>query len=68
MGVSYKPLLKLLIDRNMKKTDLSNILGLSPTTVAKIAKNERISTENLEKICSYFKCQFSDVIEYVDEK
>ena len=37
MGVSYKKLFKLLIDRNMKKKDLQQAAGISPASVAKLA-------------------------------
>ena len=40
MGVSYKKLFKLLIDRNMKKKDLQEKAGLSPASVTKLAKDE----------------------------
>ena len=40
MGVSYKKLFKLLIDRNMKKKDLQEAAGLSPASITKLAKNE----------------------------
>ncbi|MDR1251112.1 MAG: helix-turn-helix transcriptional regulator [Treponema sp.] len=68
MGITYKPLFHLLVEKGMKKTDLVEKVGISGTTLAKFAKNERVSTEVLEKICAYFQCQFSDIIEYVEDK
>ena len=68
MGVSYKPLFVLLAQKGMKKTDLCEKVGLSPTTLAKFAKNEHISGETWEKICAYFNCQPGDIMEYVSEK
>jgi DNA-binding Xre family transcriptional regulator len=65
MGISYKPLFHLLVEKGMKKTDLVEIVGISGTTLAKFAKNERVSSEILEKLCAYFHCQFSDIIEYL---
>lgn len=38
MQVSYKKLFKLLIDRDMNKTDLRKLASLSPTTLAKLSK------------------------------
>ena len=37
MGVSYKKLFKLLIDRGMKKKDLQEAAALSPAAVTKLA-------------------------------
>lgn len=65
MGVSYKKLFKLLIDRNMKKKDLQQAAGISPASVAKLAKDEYVSLEVLVKICSALKVDFGDIMECV---
>ena len=43
MSVSYNGLWKLLIDKNMKKIDLTKNLGISSSTVAKMTKGEKVS-------------------------
>ncbi|MEI6286233.1 MAG: helix-turn-helix transcriptional regulator [Bacillota bacterium] len=65
---SYKPLLKLMIDKNVNKSHLRSDLGLSPNTIAKIAKNEYISFEVLDKLCAYFDVQPDQIFEYVPEE
>ena len=65
MGFSYKPLLKLMVDRNMTKTDLRAELGFSTATLAKLRKGEPISGKNIEKLCKYFNCQVQDVVEVI---
>lgn len=52
MSVSYKKLWKLLIDRDMKKKDLQRLSGVSPALIAKLGRNENVSTESLVKICT----------------
>ena len=52
VSVSYNKLWKLLIDRNMKKTDLKEASGISFNVMARMGKNEPISFESIEKICS----------------
>lgn len=61
---SYKPLLKLLIDKNMTKTQLREQLGISMATLAKISKNEYISMKVLDDICNLLHCKIGDVIEH----
>ena len=61
---SYKPLLKLLIDKNMTKTQLREQLGISMATLAKISKDEYISMKVLDDICNLLNCKIEDVIEY----
>jgi len=67
MGFSYKPLFRLLVDRNMKKTDLHTEVGLSSATLAKLSKGEPLSGESVEKLCLYFRCQIGELVEYVFE-
>lgn len=66
--ISYKPLFRLLIEKNMTKTELRIALGFSPNTIAKLAKNEYVSLETIDKICSFLNCNIEDVIEHVDNK
>ena len=61
---SYKPLLKLLVDKNMTKTQLREQLGVSMATLAKISKDEYISMKVLDDICSLLNCKIEDVIEH----
>lgn len=64
MSVSYNGLWKLLIDKNMKKVDLINELGISSSTVAKMTKGENVSMNIMEKICDELDCDFGDIIHY----
>lgn len=64
MSVSYNGLWKLLIDKNMKKVDLINNLGISSSTVAKMTKGETVSMSIMEKICDELDCDFGDIIHY----
>ena len=68
MGISYKPLFMLLVQHEMKKTDLCEKIGLATNTLAKFSKNEHVSGETIEKICKFFSCQPSDVYEVVKDK
>ena len=63
MAVSYKKLWKLLIDKDIKKKDLSAMSGVSPATITKMGKNGHVTTEVLLKICTALNCQIEDVIE-----
>lgn len=66
MGVSYKKLFKILIDRNMKKKDLQKLAELSPSTMAKLSKDEYVRMEVIVKICSKLKVDVGDIMEIVD--
>lgn len=49
MLVSYNGLWKLLIDKNTKKINLVNELGISSSTIAKMTMGEYVSMAVLEK-------------------
>lgn len=63
MAISYKRLWKLLIDKDMKKKDLQQLSGISASSVAKLGRNETVTTEVLEKVCTALHCQLSDIAE-----
>ena len=65
--ISYQPLLITLVKKNIKRTHLERALGISPNTIAKIAKNEYIEMRILDRICNYLDCPIEDVIQVILE-
>ena len=59
--ISYKKLWKLLIDKDMLKKDLAQKAQISPTSIAKLSKNENVNTEILQKICNALECDVCDI-------
>lgn len=62
MKINYNGLWKVLIDQNMNKKDLMEKVGLSPATVAKMAKGEFVSMQVLYRICKNLDVDFKDII------
>lgn len=67
MGISYKKLFKLLIDRNMKKKDLQEQAGISASSVAKMSNGGYVSTEIIAKVCCALGVDVGDVMEIVKD-
>ena len=67
MAVSYKKLWKLLIDKDMKKKDLCAAAGNSHASMAKLGKNENVTTDVLVKICTALQCDIGDIMELTPE-
>ena len=67
MAVRYKKLWLLLKKRNLKKKDLQSIANISSTSVTKLAKDETVRTDTLDKICLALPCDISDIMEIVEE-
>jgi len=64
--ISYKPLLRTLLEKDMTKTQLREAIGFSTATLAKISKNEYISMETLNNICKFLNCKVENVIEFLN--
>ena len=65
MAITYKPLWKLLIDRDMKKKDLVALTGISQSSVSKMGRDENVNTEILNRICMALGCDVGDIMEVV---
>lgn len=64
MAFSYKPLWKLLIDKDMSKKTLMQLASISKSTMDKMGRGEIVSLEIIDRICDYFNCRVEDVIEH----
>ena len=62
---SYKPLWKLLIDRDMNKTQLQEAAGISPATLSKLGRGGNVTTDVLARICEALDCDIADICEVV---
>lgn len=67
VGVSYKKLWKLLIDKEMNKTDLRLATGASSATIVRLTRNESVSMDVLVRICDILKCNVGDIMDVVLE-
>ena len=67
MAVSYKKLFKLLIDKDMKKKDFRELTGLSGNTVSKLANNENVTMEVIDRICTKMGCGVDDILEIIPD-
>ena len=55
--ISYKGLEQKLNERNIGRSDLTKLLGISSRTIAKIGKGEKLSRGVMEKLAAFFKCK-----------
>jgi DNA (cytosine-5)-methyltransferase 1 len=62
MSVSYNNLWKLLVDKNMNKTELKRCTGMGSTTLSKLSKNQVVSMEVIIKICDALQCDVGDIM------
>ena len=65
MAISYNKLWKLLIDKNMTKTDLKNVTGMNSVTLANMGKDKFVSLRMIDKICDELDCDVNDIMEHI---
>lgn len=67
MARSYNKLWKLLIDKKMNKTQLRQSAKITTNAMSKMAKDEPVTLETLEKICGVLDCKIEDIVEIIPE-
>ena len=68
MAIRYNKLWKKLIDENMMKVDLRDQAEITTNALAKLGKNEHVSTQVLEKVCNVLHCEIQDIMEFVPDE
>ena len=67
MDVSYNKLFKLLIDKEMKKTEFAKEVGISANTLAKLSRNETVSMDVIIRICRELECSVDEIMDILPE-
>ena len=63
MEINYDKLWKLMIDKKINKTQLSEKAGITTNEMAKMGKDEMVKMETLIKICKVLDCKLDDIVE-----
>lgn len=61
--VNYKPLWKMLIDRDISKQQLREMTSIARSTMVKMANNEYVAMDVLVRICVAMDCGMDDIVE-----
>ena len=64
MGVSYKKLFHLLIEKELTTAQLQQKADISANIISKFKKNEYVSLETLEKVCKVLDCEISEILDF----
>ena len=68
MARSYKKLWKLMIDKEINKTQLTKKAKISTNAMANLGRNESVPLETLEKICAVLECSLDDIVEFSEDE
>ena len=67
MYMDYSNLWKLLAEKGLSKSDLIELTGLSSRIIAKLSKNETVTTETIVRICRALSCNVGDIMSLASE-
>ena len=65
MGITYKKLWLLLVEREISKAKMRKDLNIATGTLTKLNRNEEVSLSILLRICGYFQCDIGDICEVI---
>ncbi len=65
---SYENLWILLLQRNIKKSDLVEMAGITSNAIAQMSRNEEVTMKTLRKLCIALECNIQDIVQLVPEK
>lgn len=66
--IIYNKLGDYLKSQNKKWIDLQREMNLSPTIIAKFQKNRSVTTDTIDKVCTYLQVQPGDIMEWVENE
>ena len=67
MAVNYKKFFDLVSERKLRTTDILNMTGFSANILTRMRRNQYISMDKLEAICTAFQCKTDDILEFIPD-
>mgnify|MGYP002517322225 FL=1 len=68
MGISYKKLWVLLIEKDITRAQMRRDLKIATGTMSKLNKGEEVALSVLLRICEYLECDIGDICSVVKLK
>ena len=65
MGISYKKLWILLVEKDISQTTFRKDLNIATGTMTKMRRNEEVALSVLLRICEYLDCNIGDICDAV---
>lgn len=66
MAIVYDKLFDVLSELGMKNIELQDKANITASIMARLARNESVRTDTINKICKALQCQPGDIMEYID--
>lgn len=66
LKISYKKLWHSLLDKDINRSDLRKLTGISTTTVQKLNRDESVGVDILLRICEKTGLKVEDIVEFAE--
>lgn len=63
--IVYDNLWKLLKEKNVSQYRLNNS-GISHSTLTRLKRNQPVSTETIDRLCTILQCQVEDIMSFTE--
>ena len=67
MSVSYKPLMHMMIERDISNAELMRRAEISANIITKIKNGQYIALDKVESICKAMGCTPKDMMKFISE-
>lgn len=64
--ITFDPFWEMMRERNITIYDLEYKYGLNPAEINRLKHNHNFTLKSIDKLCSIFNCQPSDILDYTD--
>lgn len=65
--ISYRPLKRMLVEKGYSMRRMIEEAGISNEVATRFSKNQSVTLAVINKVCTFFKCQPSNVIVYLED-
>ena len=67
MAVRYNKLFMILIDKKISNAELAERAGFSANIITRLKRDNYVSLDSIEKICSVLGCGVDNILEFITE-
>ena len=67
MAVSYKPLLHMMIERDISNAELMRRANISANIIKKLKNGQYIALDKVESICYAMNCSPNDIMKFIPD-
>ncbi|MEE1057556.1 MAG: helix-turn-helix domain-containing protein [Acutalibacteraceae bacterium] len=68
MAIKYYKLFDIMQRRELSKTQISESVGISSATMAKLSAHKPVNMEIINRLCGYLEVQPGEILEFISDE